>query len=71
LVEQLINPYNVVLQKRNILIDCLDKLARHKELREKWGSLNIKSVGTFVIVLQRFATFFVKSKQQTLRKKAA
>ena len=39
LFEKLINPYNVVLQKGNILIDCLDKMARHKELREKWYHL--------------------------------
>jgi hypothetical protein len=34
LVEKLINSNNIVLQKGNILIDCLDKMARHKELRE-------------------------------------
>ncbi|CAB3981183.1 Hypothetical predicted protein [Paramuricea clavata] len=69
LVEKLINPNNVVLQKGNILIDCLDKMARHKELREKWDHLTSKSDETSVIVLQRIATFFVKSKQQILREK--
>ena len=35
LVEKLINSNNIVFQKGNILIDCLDKMARNKKLREK------------------------------------
>jgi hypothetical protein len=70
--EKLINSNNIVLQKGNILIDCLDKMARHKELREKWDHLTSKSDATSVIVLQRITTFFVKSKQQIyLEKKGA
>ena len=34
LVEKLINANAIALQKGNILIDCLDKMARNKELRD-------------------------------------
>ena len=51
------------------LIDCLDKMARNKELREKWDHLSSKSDATSVIVLQRIVAFFIKSKQQILREK--
>ena len=55
--------------KGNILIDYLDKMARNKELREKWDHLSSKSDATSVIVLQRIVAFFIKSKQQILREK--
>ena len=69
LVEKLINANAIALQKGNILIDCLDKMARNKELREKWDHLSSKSDATSVIVLQRIVAFFIKSKQQILREK--
>jgi hypothetical protein len=69
LVEKLINPNNVVLQKENILIDCLDKMARHKELREKWDHLTSSRLEHLSLFSKKIATFFVKSKQQILRKK--
>ena len=68
LVEKLINANAIALQKGNILIDCLDKMARNKELREKWDHLSSKSDATSVIVLQRIP-FFMGSKQQILREK--
>ena len=46
LIEKLINSNNIVLQKGNTLIDCLDKMAIHKELREKWDHLTSKSDAT-------------------------
>ena len=69
LVEKLINANTIALQKGNILIDCLDKMASNKELREKWDQLSSKSDATSVIVLQRIVAFFIKSKQQILREK--
>ena len=71
LVEKLINANAnaIALQKGNILIDCLDKMATNKELREKWDHLSSQSDATSVIVLQRIVAFFIKSKQQILREK--
>lgn len=69
LVESLINDNTMVLQKGNILLDCLDKMSKDKQLREKWNQLTAKSDATSVIVLQRIVTFFIKSKQQIIREK--
>ena len=72
LVEKLINPNNVVLQKGNILIVCLDKMARHKELREKWDHLTSKS-SSFIIChcSPKNCDFLCQSKPQILREKGA
>ena len=70
LVESLINSTTMITHKGNILIDCLNKLYKNKELREKWIHVISKSDVTSVVLLQRIVTFFVKSKQQIIREKS-
>ena len=60
----------MVPQKGNILIDCLEKLSKNKELREKWSCIiPVSDTPLAVVLLQRTATFLLKSKQQILREK--
>ncbi|CAB4031519.1 Hypothetical predicted protein, partial [Paramuricea clavata] len=69
LIESIITP-NIALQKGNILIYGLEKLAANKVLREKWKDLtSLPSNATSVVVLQRIVTFSLKSKQQMIREK--
>jgi hypothetical protein len=57
LIESIITP-NIALQKGNILIYGLEKLAANKVLREKWKDLtSLPSDATSVVVLQRIVTF--------------
>ena len=39
LVESLMTPTTMVVQKGTILIDCLEKLSKNKEIRAKWSSI--------------------------------
>ena len=70
LIESLITPSTMIAQKGNILIDCLEKLSKNKELREKWSCIIPASdTPSSVVLLQRIVTFFLKSKQQIFREK--
>ena len=70
LVESLMTPTTMVAQKGTILIDCLEKLSKNKEIRAKWSSIvPISDTPSSVVLLQRIVTFFLKSKQQMLREK--
>ena len=70
LVESVMTPTTMVAQKGTILIDCLEKLSKNKEIRAKWSSIvPISDTPSSVVLLQRIVTFFLKSKQQMLREK--
>ena len=71
LVENIMNPTNLISQRGNILMECLDQLSKNKELRKKWMNLTPTNsdIKASVVVLQRIVTFFVKSKQQIIREK--
>ena len=70
LVESLMTPTTMVAQKGTILIDCLEKLSKNKEIRAKWSSIvPISNTPSSVVLLQRIVTFFLKSKQQIIREK--
>ena len=70
LVESLMTPTTMVAQKGTILINCLEKLSKNKEIRAKWSSIvPISDTPSSVVLLQRIVTFFLKSKQQILREK--
>ena len=71
LVENIMNPTNLISQRRNISMECLDQLFKNKELRKKWMSLTPTNsdIKASVVVLQRIVIFFVKSKQQIIQEK--
>ena len=70
LVESLMTPTTMVAQKGTILIDCLEKLSKNNNIRAKWSSIvPISNTPSSVVLLQRIVTFFLRSKQQIIRKK--
>ena len=70
LVESLMTPTTMVAQKGTILIDCLEKPSKNKEIRAKWSSIApISDTPSSVVLLKRIVTFILKSKQQILREK--
>lgn len=72
IVEQIVK---VALQKyadKDILKHCLQVLSESSELREKWakvlcGEENEMLIAARILILQRIASMFVKSKQQIIR----
>ena len=73
-VDSLLSKNQFVMEKSNVVTNCLQQLSTNQQLRDDWFLLVNKYSFTkpvAVYVLEKICTMFVKSKQQIVREKCA